>query len=128
MVLRILKVLCLVRMSLFFKFIKCREVFQDLIPHMFVKENKPNRIVHFLQNLSLKYVVNYSPDVSESGDEKNTELGSESGQKPSSTELPEYLKQRLRARGILRDNLEAENQLVSDNASRPSLSLRLLIQ
>lgn len=68
---------------------------------------------------------NYSPDVSESGDEKNTEIGSESGQKPSSAELPEYLKQRLRARGILRDNLEEENRLVSDNASRPLLSLRL---
>lgn len=59
--------------------------------------------------------------VSESGDdrldEKNTELGGESGQKPSSAELPEYLKQRLRARGILRDNPETENRLLSDNSS-----------
>lgn len=39
-------------------------------------------------------------------DQKNPKLDNESEQKPVTKELPEYLKQRLRARGILKDNSE----------------------
>lgn len=32
-------------------------------------------------------------------------------------DLPEYLKQKLKARGILKDNQSAENSLVTENVS-----------
>ncbi|KAL8459455.1 hypothetical protein ACS0TY_036807 [Phlomoides rotata] len=45
----------------------------------------------------------------------NAELSSDSGQNSMAKDLPEYLKKKLRARGILKDNQDAGNSLVSEN-------------
>lgn len=43
-------------------------------------------------------------------------MGGELGQKAVTKELPDYLKQKLKARGILKDEA-AEGSAVTDNAS-----------
>lgn len=48
--------------------------------------------------------------------QKNVELDGSSEQKHGASELPEYLKQKLRARGILKDGRAKENTAFSDNA------------
>lgn len=48
---------------------------------------------------------------------KDGELNGESGQKSTSQDLPEYLKKKLRARGILKDNQNAGNHLELEKAS-----------
>lgn len=45
------------------------------------------------------------------------ELHREAEQKPATKELPEYLKQKLRARGILKDDIGEGHPLRTDNAS-----------
>lgn len=49
--------------------------------------------------------------------QKNAELNGDSGQKSMAKDLPEYLKQKLRARGILKDNQNAGKSSVSENVS-----------
>ncbi|CAK9152024.1 unnamed protein product [Ilex paraguariensis] len=49
--------------------------------------------------------------------QKNTELGGESELKPVAKELPEYLMQKLRARGILKDHSTKEDPTISHNRS-----------
>ncbi|KAH6835305.1 WW domain-containing protein [Perilla frutescens var. hirtella] len=50
--------------------------------------------------------------------QKNAELNDESGQKSASKDLPEYLKQKLRARGILKDSQKAGYPSESENVNR----------
>ncbi|KAL0369279.1 UNVERIFIED_CONTAM: hypothetical protein Scaly_1146800, partial [Sesamum calycinum] len=47
--------------------------------------------------------------------QKNAELNGESEQKSMTKDLPEYLKQKLRARGILKDNLTVDNSSLSES-------------
>lgn len=47
--------------------------------------------------------------------QKNAELNEESGEMSASKDLPEYLKKKLRARGILKDNQNAGNHLELEN-------------
>lgn len=49
--------------------------------------------------------------------QKNAELNEESGEMSASKDLPEYLKKKLRARGILKDNQNAGNHLELENVS-----------
>lgn len=49
--------------------------------------------------------------------QNNADVNGESGQKSVGKDLPEYLKQKLKARGILKDNQSAENSLVTENVS-----------
>ncbi|KAK4387332.1 Polyglutamine-binding protein 1 [Sesamum angolense] len=47
--------------------------------------------------------------------QKNAELNGESEQKSMTKDLPEYLKQKLRARGILKDNQTVDNSSLSES-------------
>lgn len=55
----------------------------------------------------------------------NAEVSSESGQNSMAKNLPEYLKQKLRARGILKENQDTGNSLVSENVSGCSCCLQI---
>ncbi|XP_057972051.1 uncharacterized protein LOC131160408 [Malania oleifera] len=48
-------------------------------------------------------------------DDKNSEVDGESAQKHVTKELPEYLRKKLRARGIIKDNKTREDPAVTDN-------------
>lgn len=50
--------------------------------------------------------------------QKNIEIEAESKQKPGPSGLPEYLKQKLRARGILKDDRAKEDVSISDHKSK----------
>lgn len=50
--------------------------------------------------------------------QKNAELNGEPGQMSATKDLPEYLKQKLRARGILKDNKNAGYPSESENVSK----------
>lgn len=50
--------------------------------------------------------------------QNNVELDGESEQKSASSDLPEYLKKKLRARGILKDKQNAGNPSDSENVSK----------
>lgn len=50
-------------------------------------------------------------------DQKNTEPAEESEHKSGASELPEYLKQKLRARGILTDDRAKEDTAKFENVS-----------
>ncbi|GAV84416.1 WW domain-containing protein [Cephalotus follicularis] len=55
-----------------------------------------------------------------------TTVDSESEQKPETKELPEYLKQKLKARGILKDDSGKGGTLRTENASLFGLIIRLM--
>lgn len=59
--------------------------------------------------------------------QRNTEHGAESGLKPVAKELPEYLKQKLRARGILKDDPKINNQALPDNSTEAVSSQNMAI-
>ncbi|KZV23193.1 hypothetical protein F511_05032 [Dorcoceras hygrometricum] len=59
-------------------------------------------------------IVNDERDGKETSQNKS-ELDCESGQKSTSKDLPEYLKQKLRARGILKDDQNADNSAMADH-------------
>ncbi|KAK1577974.1 hypothetical protein Q3G72_026564 [Acer saccharum] len=61
----------------------------------------------------------------ESG-QKNLKLDREPEQKHVTTELPEYLKQKLKARGILKDDSDKESRLRIDNKSEMTTSAQLV--
>ncbi|XP_075495837.1 uncharacterized protein LOC142533097 [Primulina tabacum] len=63
---------------------------------------------------SIPNVVNHEKDAQKMSQNK-AELDCESGQKSMGKELPEYLRQKLRARGILKDDLNAANSAMSDH-------------
>ncbi|XP_027094791.1 uncharacterized protein [Coffea arabica] len=59
--------------------------------------------------------------------QRNTEHGAESRLKPVGKELPEYLKQKLRARGILKDDPKINNQALPDNSTEAVSSQNMAI-
>lgn len=54
--------------------------------------------------------------------QKNSELGGESTKVAASKDLPDYLKQKLRARGILKDGAGKDDLSRNDNVSLFSMS------
>ncbi|KAK6115597.1 hypothetical protein DH2020_007866 [Rehmannia glutinosa] len=82
----------------------------------------PGKNLSHLSNFHLELFDTGSPVSSEKKDvdaqdtsQKNAELIGESGKESMAKDLPEYLKQKLRARGILKDNQNAENSSKSEN-------------
>lgn len=59
--------------------------------------------------------------------QRNTEHDGESVLKPVAKELPEYLKQKLRARGLLKDDPKMKNQAPPDNSAEIMSSQNMVI-